>query len=247
MIIPALVVILWIYTSNCTETPASILPSITKVKDAFIKMLQDGQLQKDLGVSFQRILKGYAWAILLGGTLGICMGMWGLAKNLFNLTATSIRQVPMMAWVPLIILWCGIGELSKVVIIVIAAFFPIMVNTLQGIETTPGNYLELARLYNLNKWDTFRKVYLPHALPGILVGLKLGISSAWMAVVGAEMIAASSGIGFRMSDSRSKMRSDVLIACMLVVGLVGIVMDKGLVALFRKLTPWTRKEGNKNE
>ncbi|WP_310603109.1 ABC transporter permease [Anaerosporobacter sp.] len=245
LIIPIIIVIAWHIATTYTDTPSSILPSISKVRKAFGTMVQTGQLQEDLGVSFLRVTKGYACSILLGGVLGILMGMFPFVKKLFGLITTVIRQIPMIAWIPLIILWCGIGEKSKVVIIVIAAFFPIMVNTLNGVESTPVGYIEVAKLYKLSKIKTFVKVYLPHALPQILVGLKLSLGVSWMAVVASELIAATSGIGYRMSDARSLMRSDIVIVCMLVIGLVGIIMDKGLTVLFRALTPWERGNGGK--
>jgi sulfonate transport system permease protein len=151
----------------------------------------------------------------------------------------------MIAWFPLIILWCGIGETSKVVVIVIAAFFQVLVNTLSGIQSTPEGYVEVAKLYRLNKFQSFLKLYLPHALPQILVGLKLGLSVSWMAVVAAELVSASSGIGYRMNDARSMMRSDRVIVCMIVIGLVGILMDKIITELFGLATPWTRLNKNK--
>lgn len=135
----------------------------------------------------------------------------------------------------------GIGETSKVVVIAIAAFFPITLNTLGGFQSLPSGYLEVARLYRLGVSETFRKVYLPNALPQILVGLKLGLGSSWMAVVAAELIAANSGIGYRLSYSRGLLRSDAVILCMLVIELVGILMDKLLTALFRRLLPWQKK------
>lgn len=242
LLIPVLIIGMWYYTTNFTEISKSIMPPLSKIGKSFLYACTSGQMWGDLSVSFSRIVKGYLGAVVLGGLLGIAMGMSQIMKELFTLVTTCIRQIPMMAWVPMIILWCGIGEQSKVVVIIIAAFFPIMVNTYHGIITTPDTYLELADLYNLSKWEKFWKVYLPHALPSVLVGLKLGISTSWMAVVGAEMISASSGIGFRMSDSRSKVRADMLLSCMLVVGFIGLLMDKGLEFLFGKLTPWERKE-----
>ena len=245
LIIPIIIVLAWHFTTTYTDTPSSILPSISKVKNAFESMVQTGQLQEDLRVSFTRVTKGYAYSILFGGILGILMGMFPVVKKLFGLITTVIRQIPMIAWVPLVILWCGIGEESKIVVIVIAAFFPIMINTLNGVESTPTGYIEVARLYKLGKIKTFAKVYLPHALPQMLVGLKLGLGVSWMAVVASELIAATAGIGYRMSDARSLMRSDIVIVCMLVIGLVGIIMDKGLSLLFKALTPWERRSGGK--
>ena len=151
---------------------------------------------------------------------------------------TVIRQIPIIAWIPLIILWCGIGELSKIVVIVLAAFFPIMMNTMSGISSTPAGYIEVAQLYKLSFFKTFRKVYLPQ----ILVGLKLGLGISWMAVVAAELIASLSGIGYRMSNARSLMQSDVVIVCMILIGLIGILMDKILGVIFTAITPWNKKQ-----
>ena len=192
-------------------------------------------------ISLERVVKGYLLSALLGIVLGSVVGMFRTAREMILPVVTVIRQIPIIAWVPLIILWFGIGEESKVVIIVLAAFFPILVNTESGIEETPEGFLEVARLYKLNPWETFTKVYLPHALPQMLVGLKLGLGVSWMAVVAAELIAATSGIGYRMADARSLMRADVVIVCMIVIGIVGVLMDKLLGLLFQKLTPWQSK------
>lgn len=240
-VVPIIIIIAWYYSTTYTNMPQTILPSIKKVGETFLEMLKSGQLWGDLQISLSRVLKGFLVSAILGIILGAAMGMSEIVEALFMPIVTTIRQIPIIAWIPLIILWCGIGELSKVVIIVFASFFPILVNTHSGIANTPDEYIEVARLYKLNKWKTFTKVYLPNALPQILVGLKLGLSISWMAVVAAELIAATSGIGYRMSDARSTMHSDILIVCMLVVGLIGIIMDKGLTCLFRLVTPWRNK------
>lgn len=245
LIVPVLIVILWIWTTGNGKIPTSLLPTLAMVKNAFIDMTGSGQLQTDLWISIQRVLKGYLLAAVLGITLGTLMGMFKPIRAMLEPTITTIRQIPMIAWFPLIILWCGIGEFSKVLIIVLAAFFPILVNTLSGISDTPEGYLEVSRLYKLSKPKTFVKLYLPHALPQILVGLKLGLSVSWMAVVASELVAATSGIGFRLNDARSMMRSDKVILCMLVIGIVGILMDKLVTVLFDYLTPWQKVGHNK--
>lgn len=240
LVIPLVVLILWFYETTYGGIPVGILPSISRVGEAFQSVLQSGQLQEDLIVSFGRVLKGYLIAAFLGILLGSLMGMFRTVRELFTPVITVIRQIPIIAWIPLIILWCGIGEVSKVVIIAIAAFFSILVNTESGMESTPAGYIEVARLYKLGPWKTFVKVYLPHAIPQILVGLKLGLSISWMAVVAAEMIAATSGIGYRMSNARSMMQADVVIVCMIVVGVVGVLMDKLLGLLLGLATPWMK-------
>ncbi len=242
LVIPVIIIMIWFYTTTYMVIPKGILPTIPDVGQTFLEMLKSGQLENDIAVSISRVLKGYCISVVLGVTLGSLIGMYRSIKELFVPVITVIRQIPMIAWIPLIILWCGIGETSKVVIIVLVAFFQILVNTQSGIESTPKGYIEVARLYKLGRWKTFIKVYLPHAIPQILVGLRLGLGGSWMAVVAAELIAATSGIGYRMSSARSNMQSNVVIVCMIVVGLVGVLMDRGIGVLFTTLTPWIRIE-----
>lgn len=242
LVIPVIIIMIWFYTTTYMVIPKGILPTIPDVGQTFLEMLKSGQLENDIAVSISRVLKGYCISVVLGVTLGSLIGMYRSIKELFVPVITVIRQIPMIAWIPLIILWCGIGETSKVVIIVLVAFFQILVNTQSGIESTPKGYIEVARLYKLGRWKTFIKVYLPHAIPQILVGLRLGLGGSWMAVVAAELIAATSGIGYRMSSARSNMQSNVVIVCMIVVGLVGVLMDQGIGVLFTTLTPWIRIE-----
>jgi len=238
LIIPAAVIIVWSIATAKGFAPEAILPSIKNVLKAFYENLASGQLAQDLGISLMRVVKGYFFAVLLGVTLGTLMGMSDNINHIFSLTLNAIRQIPMMAWIPLIILWFGIDELSKVVVIILGAFFPIMVNTFSGIRSTPPGYIEVAKLYKLSKWNTFRRVYLPSAIPQIFVGLKLGLGISWMAVVAAELIASTEGIGFRISDARSIMKPDIVIMGMIVIGIVGILMDKILTFISRKSTPW---------
>ncbi len=242
LVIPVIIIMIWFYTTTYMVIPKGILPTIPDVGQTFLEMLKSGQLENDIAVSISRVLKGYCISVVLGVTLGSLIGMYRSIKELFVPVITVIRQIPMIAWIPLVILWCGIGETSKVVIIVLVAFFQILVNTQSGIESTPKGYIEVARLYKLGRWKTFIKVYLPHAIPQILVGLRLGLGGSWMAVVAAELIAATSGIGYRMSSARSNMQSNVVIVCMILVGLVGVLMDRGIGVLFTALTPWIRIE-----
>jgi sulfonate transport system permease protein len=241
LVIPVVVIAAWWYVTTYGSTPESILPKISTVLSTLRQITADKTLQKDLGISLVRVMEGYIIAAVLGITLGTLMGMSDTIKKIFYPTVTTVRQIPIMAWIPLLILWCGIGEKSKIVVIVIAAFFPVMVNTLTGISSTPQSYIEVARLYKLSRFKTFLRVYLPHALPNIQTGLKLGLGVSWMAVVAAELIASTSGIGYKMSYARTLMRSDIVIICMIVIGIVGILMDKILTVVFNALSPWEKK------
>ncbi len=238
--LPIVILVLWWLVTENSIIPPSLLPTLQSVKEAFVEMSQSGQLQNDLLISLTRVLQGFLMASVFGIFLGTIMGMSKTICAMVLPLITTFRQIPMIAWFPLIILWCGIGEMSKIVVIVIAAFFPVLVNTLSGIQSTPDSFIEVAELYKLKKWERFVKLYMPHALPHILVGVKLALGVSWMAVVAAELVAATSGIGFRMNDARSMMRSDKVIVCMILIGVIGVVMDKLVSILFNVLTPWNR-------
>jgi sulfonate transport system permease protein len=189
-----------------------------------------------------RVVKGFLLASFIGVALGSVTGISKVCNAVVMPTLTATRQIPIIAWIPLFILWFGIGEMSTIAIIVLAAFFPAFVNTHAGISRTPDSYLEVSRLYKLSRAKSFASVYLPYALPQIFTGLQLGLGVSWMAVVASELISATSGIGYHMSDARSFMRSDIVIACMLVIGGIGILMNIGISALFAALMPWNKRE-----
>ena len=247
LVIPIAVLLAWHLATTYKNIPVGILPTILMVGEAFKEMIGTKELQQDLMISLLRVVKGFAVSAVFGIFLGSLVGMFRTANEMLVPVVTIIRQIPIIAWIPLIIMWAGIGEGSKVIIIVLAAFFPIMVNTESGMEQTPQGLIEVAKLYQLNAWQTFIKVYLPHALPQILVGLKLGLGVSWMAVVAAELIASNTGIGYRLNYSRSMMEANKVIVCMLVIGLVGVVMDKLIGMLLSMFTPWIKVKENKNK
>ncbi len=237
LVVPALVVAAW-FTATKRGVPAVVMPPLDSVWKAFLKSISTGELKSDMLLSLSRVIKGYLIASALGVLIGSLMGIFKPVQKLLHPMITSLRQIPMMAWIPLFILWFGIGELEKVVVIIVAAFFPISENTFSGITNTPKQFLEVAQIHHMNSFKTFWRIYLPSALPQIFVGLKLGLSSSWMAVVAAEMIAASTGIGYRLSESRNLLRSEKVLVCMIIIGVIGILMNKLVTKLFEKLTPW---------
>ncbi|GIM29770.1 ABC transporter permease [Clostridium polyendosporum] len=237
-LIPILILILWETVTKLNIAPPAILPSLEIVLKAFVVQIQNGEMIQDVAISLTRVVRGYTFAVILGLSFGVLMGISLRANKIFSGVFNGIRQIPPMAWIPLIILWFGIGETSKIIIISKAAFFPILLNTIDGIRNTPKGYIEVARLYNINKFDLFRKIYFPSALPSIFVGLRLGLGIAWAMVVAAELIASSSGIGYRINDARSLMQSDVMIADMIVIGIIGSIMDFILRKVSRYFSKW---------
>ncbi|MFT8314081.1 MAG: ABC transporter permease [Clostridium sp.] len=241
-LLPIFIMVIWEIVASLNILPVAILPTIQSVFEAFLAQIENGQLLTDVSISLIRVMEGYFFAVIIGIFFGVIMGVSFKANNIFSLLFTTIRQVPTMAWIPLIILWCGIGETSKIVIIAKAAFFPILLNTISGIKNTPKGYLEVAQLNNVSKLDLYRKVYFPAALPSIFTGLRLGLGIAWGMVVAAEIIASSSGIGYRINDSRSLMQSDIMISDMIVIGVIGAFMDFVLRRISKHFSKWQASE-----
>lgn len=240
--VPAAIIILWIAATHLGWVSTLVLPYLSDVGNAIVTEFQSGELTQDILVSLSRIAKGYGLAVAGGLLLGVLMGMFEPVSRMLSPTVSAIRQVPVIAWVPLLIIWFGIGEASKVAVIFLASYFPIMVNTTSGIQRTDRRLVEVGEMYRLNKWQLFRQIYLPSALPSVFVGLKLGLSISWMAVVGAEMIAASSGIGFRINDARTLLQYPVVFCGILSIALVGAGMDFLITWISRLALPWEQKK-----
>lgn len=241
VILPLIIIALWAYVTQSGKVSSLLLPTIPHVVEAFKEQILSGRLIQDLSISLSRILKGYSLATLVGITLGVAMGMSSKINQFCSFTFTSLRQIPMMAWIPLFVMWFGIDEESKVAVIFMASYFPIMINTLSGIKRTDQKLIEVGKMYRLSYWKLFQKIYFPSAIPSIFVGLRLGLGISWMAVVGAEMLAASSGIGFRINDARSLMESETVFVGIISIAIVGVVMDFILSSIARVSIPWEQK------
>ncbi|MCB4857313.1 ABC transporter permease [Providencia rettgeri] len=195
-----------------------------------------------MSISLSRVLIAFAIAAIFAFFLGIIMALSLRTNQIFNLTLNAIRQIPPLAWIPLLILWFGIGEVTKIILIIKSAFFPILLSTINGIQTTPMTYIELGNLYQFNIWQKLRKIYIPSLLPNLFTGLRLAMGLSWATVVAAEMIAANSGIGYRINDARIMLDSPVVIVGILVIGIVGLLLDKILLIISYYLLPWLRTE-----
>lgn len=242
LILPLWVLVAWHVATSTGLLSTVVLPTISSVVSTLVQQLTTGTFKGDLAISVIRILEGYAIAVVAGIFFGVVMGMSASAHKFFSLAFKAVRQIPMMAWVPLLVIWFGIGEESKVAVIFLASFFPVLVNTIDGIERCDPKLVEVGRMYRLSGWQMFRQIYLPSALPSIFVGLKLALGIAWMAVVGSEMIAASSGIGFRINDARTLMDYSIVFAGIIVIAVAGVVMDMVLGVIAKIATPWQQKK-----
>lgn len=242
--LPALILLAWHWSTIAGAVPSIVLPTLSAVGSSIASQLASGRLQGDVLISVSRILKGYGLAVVFGLAFGVAMGMSAHVDRFFGGLFRAIRQIPMVAWVPLLVMWFGIGEESKVAVIFLASFFQVLLNTIDGIQRCDKRLVEVGKMYRLSPWQLFRKIYLPSALPQIFVGLKLGLSVSWMAVVAAEMIAASSGIGFRINDARALLDYPTVFSGMIAIAVAGVLMDVILSLVARLCMPWERSESH---
>jgi len=235
---PVIVLVVWQLLSSIGFIRPMILPSPTSVAEVCWDLLASGELGKHVLASALRVIEGFALAAASGLFLGVAIGLSRTFGRFAELPIQLTKPIPPIAWIPLAILWFGIGEWAKIYIIFIGAFFPILINTIDGIRQTDNRFVELARILEVPHWRFVRQVILPGALPQIMTGLRLGLNIAWMCVVAAELIAASSGVGFLIMDARQLSQTDIVLAGMLTMGILGKVTDDLLRALEKRLVSW---------
>ncbi|MGC8839515.1 MAG: ABC transporter permease [Anaerolineae bacterium] len=222
-----------------------ILESPVQVAKLFVAKLTspnpDGAtLPQHFRTSFILALTGYIAAVVIGVPLGLLMGWYKAVDGAVRPIFETIRPIPPIAWIPLSILWLGIGLPAKAFIIWLSAFVPSVINSYAGIKYTDPVLINVARTFGASRWETFRKVGVPWALPMVFTGLRLSLSSAWMTLVAAELLAATEGLGYMIQTGRRLSRPDVIIVGMLTIGFTGALMALALEALEGRLTPWRK-------
>ena len=238
MFLSIAILVLWQYLSDIGAIKPMLLPAPTKVAATLMTMLINGELLSHLGISLLRVLEGFALAAVIGLPLGIGIGLSRALEHLTDLILQLMKPIPPIAWIPLSILWFGIGEGGKVFIIFLGAVFPILINTVDGIRQTDQRFVEVARVLEVTRPRFILKVVLPGALPAIMTGLRIGLMVAWICVVAAELIASSSGLGYLIMDARQLMQTDRMLVGMLTIGVMGKFLDVALKAAEHRLITW---------
>ncbi|CAN7148914.1 taurine ABC transporter permease TauC [Pseudomonas sp. LjRoot71] len=198
----------------------------------------DSSLWQHLAASLQRIGLGLFAAVLTAIPLGIAIGRYRIARGIFDPLIEFYRPIPPLAYLPLIVIWCGIGELSKVLLIFLAIFAPIAISTATGVRNVDPSKIRAAQSMGASQAQLIRYVILPSALPEILTGIRIGLGVGWSTLVAAELIAATSGLGFMVQSAAQFLVTDVVILGILVIALIAFALEMGLRALQRKLVPW---------
>lgn len=236
-------VLLWwvlsaVYLPSTNPSAATMLPSPVTVASTGIAMLLDGSLVEHILASLRRVAIGFGAATALAVPLGIAMGWWRVVHRQVDPVVEFLRPIPPLAWIPLSILWFGIGDLQNQFIIFLGVFFPVMVNTISAVRGVEPVLVRAGLSLGAGPFQLLRRVVVPASLPGIFTGMRVGLGVGWMALVAAELVAARSGLGFLINDSRFVFRTDKVLVGMAVIGILGLVMDRLLRRLQSRLTPW---------
>ena len=217
--------------------PANLMPPPSEVARTIVYLGGHG-LAGHAAASTLRVALGFLGGAAAGVLLGATVALHRGARGLLDPSLQALRSIPSLAWVPLLLLWFGIDELPKLVLIAIGAFFPVYTGVVSGFGRVDRKLVEVAQLYRLAPLALVRRVLLPAALPAILTGLRTGLSLAWMFVVAAELIAATRGLGYLLSDGRETSRADIVLAAIVLLAVLGKLSDMAMVALERRLLAW---------
>ncbi len=233
LVVIAALVAFWWWLVVKTESP--IFPTPWQVVTGALELARDGTLWDDIGASLFRVGAGFLLAMLVAIPLGLWMGWVSGAYTTLNPIFQMLRPISPIAWIPLAILWFGVGNVSPIFLIFISSVFPMIVQTTAGVHTIERRYLRAAANFGVSRAVLFRRVVIPAVLPQIIVGMRIGLGVAWLVVVAAEMIALRSGLGYMIMDSRNAgNRYDLVIAGMIIIGLIGLLLD-GATRLLERL------------
>lgn len=237
-LIPAAILILWQIAGGAGWISAQFMPAPLSIAAAFGDLAAHGGLAHHLGVSLYRAGIGFIVGGAAGLLLGIVTGLFRRAEYVLDPSIQVLRLVPHLAIAPLIILWFGFGEWSKVAIILTGAFFPVYINTFAGIRGVDNKLYEVARVLGFGPLDRLRRLVLPAALPGILLGLRLSMAVAWIGLVVAELIGSQSGVGFLINEAKQNSDTEVIFVGILIFAVVGKLIDSLFRIIERKALHW---------
>jgi sulfonate transport system permease protein len=221
-----------------------LLPSPLRVARAEAAAALSGELGHHVAASSLRVLGGFAIAVALALPAAALASLAPRLLSALGPLLAFLRNIPPLALVPVLILWLGIGEASKIALIVLASFFPAFLGAATGLSGVDPRLAEMGRSVGLSRWQILVRVLLPESVPSLANGLRLGLGYGWRALVGAEMVAAASGLGYWILDSEEMARIDSVFAGILTIGVLGIVLDRAALAAARRLAPWAHLENS---
>lgn len=239
LILPIALLAGWQIMSNAGVYTRGQLPYPIDVWNAAEQLAARDELIVHVQVSFERVLRGFAWGSAAAIGLGLLVGLSPLANRMIDPTIQALRAIPSLAWVPLFVLWMGIGEQPKITLIAVGVFFPVYANLVSGIQQIDPKLVEAASAYGYRRFSLAWNVTLPATLPSLMTGLRLGLAQGWLFLVAAELIGASQGLGFLLVDGQNTGRADIIVLSIILLALVGKTTDVLLQYLERHLMRWS--------
>lgn len=237
-LVPTLLLGGWELASRLGLVPPRIMPAPSAVAIAGWKLAMTGELFQNLWISFARAMIGFFIGGGIGFALGLANGLSERSHLLLDSTVQMVRNIPLLALIPLVIVWFGIGEEAKIFLVALGVFFPIYINTLHGIRNVDPQLIEMGRVYGMSAWELFTQVIFPGALPSIFVGLRYSLGFMWLTLIVAETIAASSGIGYMAMQAREFLLIDVVVLAILMYAALGKAADSLAHVLERLSLGW---------
>nr|WP_189178391.1 ABC transporter permease [Microbispora rosea] len=238
---PLVVVLLWQIASATGLLPARLLAAPSQIAATAFDLVRTGTLPTAIAVSLERVLLGFAAGAVAGIGLALIAGLSRTGENAVDPIMQMLRALPFFGLIPLFILWFGIGETPKVLLVALAVSFPLYLNTFAGIRGVDGKLAEVARTLRLGRAALVRHIVLPGALPQTLVGLRQSLGVAWLALIVAEQVNADAGLGFMINDAREFLRTDVIVVGLLVYSALGLLTDALVRLLERRALVWRRE------
>lgn len=235
LLVPALLLLAWQIASTTGAIPAYRLPAPATVLTAAVEMAQTGELWLNIAISVQRVLLGFALGSLIGIGAAAIVGLSRIGDVLLSPSLAALRAIPSLALVPLLLLWMGIGEESKVTLIAIGAFFPVFTTVAGALRHVDAHLVEMGRSFSLRGWDLFRTVQLPAVLPALVSGLRLGMAQAWLFLVASELLGAAMGLGFLLTISQQTGRVDRILLTIVLLALLGALSNAILSVVQKRL------------
>jgi NitT/TauT family transport system permease protein len=226
--------LIWYACSLLHVFPSYALPTPLDVAKGFVEEIKAGRLMNDIISSLWRVVIGFSVSALLGVPAGLWLGQYALARKAFVPMLNFFRFLSPLAWIPFAILWFHIGDKPAIFLIFLAAFFPLVLATMSAVANIPSIYFRVARDYNYKGFALISKVTFPAVLPQIITALRVSYGIAWVVIVAAEMVGCQDGLGYGIWDGRNGLRLDIVVCYMLIIGILGMIMDR-LLALLTKL------------
>ncbi|MBF6358003.1 ABC transporter permease [Nocardia higoensis] len=241
---PGLVIAIWVIGAAVGAFDPETLPAPWTVAQTAGDLIADGRLQSNLWTSLQRAVVGLALGVGIGVVLALVAGLSRLGEAVIDGPVQIKRAIPTLALIPLFIVWFGIGEEMKLIVITLSVLVPVYINTHAYLRSVDARYVELAETVRLSRADFVRKIALPGALPGFFIGLRLAVTISWLALVVVEQVNATSGIGYLMTQARTYGQIDVIVVGLVIYGLLGLFGDVAVRAVERKALSWRQTLGD---